>query len=112
MDKPCELTQKRCKPCEGGVDPLGAAESRLLLAQVPGWALSADGRSIHRQFDFRDFDETMAFINAMADVARRDDHHPDFTAGYKHCLVSYTTHAIGGLSENDFICAAKLNALV
>jgi 4a-hydroxytetrahydrobiopterin dehydratase len=108
----CDLTDKSCKPCEGGVEPLSQAQAEVLISQTGGWVLSDDGKMIARRFQFRDFYQTMAFINAMAWVANSEDHHPDFSAGYNSCEVGYTTHAIGGLSENDFICAAKINALI
>lgn len=105
------LTTEHCQPCEGGIDPLDSRRIARLLPQVPGWSLADDGRSIARQFDFDGFLRTMNFINAMAWMTQRQGHHPDFTAGPYHCRVSYTTHAIGGLSENDFICAARLNRI-
>lgn len=108
----CDLTDKSCKPCEGGVTPLSRQEAEATMSQIEGWSLNEPGTEITRCFQFRDFYQTMAFINAMAWVANIEDHHPDFSAGYKTCEVSYTTHAIGGLSENDFICAAKINALL
>lgn len=108
----CDLTDKSCKPCEGGVAPLTVNEAEEAMTQVKGWELSEDGKMISRKFGFKDFYQTMAFINAMAWVANSEDHHPDFSAGYNNCEVGYTTHAIGGLSENDFICAAKINALL
>lgn len=82
-----------------------------MLREVEGWSLSEDGKMISRRFEFRGFYRTMAFINAMAWVVNNEGHHPDFSAGYNYCEVGFTTHAIDGLSENDFICAAKLNAL-
>ena len=106
------LKNKKCKPCEGGVCPLDESHSKLHLDQIPGWDLDKDSTSIVRTLKFKDFSATIAFINAMADMAEEQDHHPDFCAGYSYCEVRYTTHAIGGLSENDFICAAKINALV
>ncbi|MBI5612742.1 MAG: 4a-hydroxytetrahydrobiopterin dehydratase [Gammaproteobacteria bacterium] len=106
-----ELTQKTCKPCEGGVKPLTRAEAETMLAQVPGWSLSADAGEIGRSFKFKNYYETMAFVNALAWVAHREDHHPDIEVGYSTCRVRFTTHAIKGLSENDFICAAKINRL-
>jgi 4a-hydroxytetrahydrobiopterin dehydratase len=106
------LEQQQCEPCEGGVDPLGDVRAALLVRQVPGWGISGDGMAIRRGFQFRGFLSTMSFINAMAWIANQQGHHPDFDAGYDYCSVTFTTHAIGGLSENDFICAAKLNALV
>ena len=106
------LKNKQCKPCEGGVCPLDEEDSVFHLGQVPGWELAEDNKSIKRTIRFRDFLETISFINAMAYMSEQQDHHPDFSAGYNYCEVSYTTHAIGGLSENDFICAAKINDLL
>jgi 4a-hydroxytetrahydrobiopterin dehydratase len=107
-----ELGTKRCLPCEGGMKPIGADEARRLLAQLDGsWRLTEDGRSIRREFRFVDFHRTMSFVNALAHIANVEDHHPDLELGYNYCRVRYTTHAAGGLSENDFICAAKIDAL-
>ena len=107
-----DLANRHCKPCEGGISPTTRDQAQTNLKQVAGWELSEDGTMISRRFGFKNFYETMAFINAMAWIANSQDHHPDFSAGYKHCLVNFTTHAISGLSENDFICAAKLNKLL
>jgi len=107
-----DLTARHCKPCEGGVAPMNREQAESLLPQVPGWDLSEDGKSIGRRFSFKEFYKTVAFINAMAWIANAEDHHPDFSAGYNYCEVSFTTHAIKGLSENDFICAAKINDLL
>jgi 4a-hydroxytetrahydrobiopterin dehydratase len=104
-----ELARKKCVPCEGGVAPLTAEQIRPLLKGLPGWAL--DGEMISKTYTFKNYHETMAFVNAAAWVSHREDHHPDLLVGYKQCKVSYVTHAINGLSENDFICAAKLDAL-
>lgn len=106
-----DLKEKRCVPCEGGTRPLEADQARALLEQISGWTLADDAKSIHRRFEFKGFYKTMAFINAMAWIANKEQHHPDFSAGYNFCTVTFTTHAIDGLSENDFICAAKLNDL-
>jgi len=106
------LKNKHCKPCEGGVCPLDENVSILHLDQLPGWELAEDKTNITRTLRFRDFLETISFINAMAYMAEQQGHHPDFSAGYNYCEVRYTTHAIGGLSENDFICAAKINDLL
>lgn len=105
----CDLTGRTCKPCEGGVAPKTEAEARALLAQVPGWELK--GNEIARTFAFKNYYQTTAFVNAAAWVAHREDHHPEITFGYKTCTIRYSTHSIGGLSDNDFICAAKINAL-
>ena len=86
---------------------------RLLLNEVgKHWKLADDHTYIQADFSFGNFHETMAFANAVAWIAHREDHHPDMEIGYKHCLVRYTTHAAGGLSENDFICASKIDALL
>jgi 4a-hydroxytetrahydrobiopterin dehydratase len=108
----CDLTEKHCVPCEGGVDPIDRAEAETLLEDLPGWVLSDDGKMISRRFEFKGFYRTVAFINAMAWIVNRENHHPDFSAGYNYCDVGFTTHAIDGLSENDFICAAKVSALL
>ncbi len=107
-----ELRNKHCKPCAGGVEPLSHETATALLGQLEdGWALFADGKEIRRDFSFGGFYRTMNFANAVAWIANAEDHHPDLELGYGHCLVRYTTHAIDGLSENDFICAAKIDAL-
>ena len=104
-----DLAHKQCKPCEGGVTPLTPQEIGLLLGQLKGWQLR-DG-VITRTYEFKNYYQTMAFVNAAAWVSHRENHHPDMTVGYSECKVDYSTHAISGLSENDFICAAKLDAL-
>ena len=106
------LATKRCKPCEGGVEPLTAEVARELLRSVPLWSISESGREVSRLFEFKDFLGAMSFANAVAWIAEREGHHPDLELGWGRCLVRYRTHAIGGLSENDFICAAKVDALV
>ena len=83
------------------------------MAQLnEGWEISGDGKEISRDFKFKGFYRTMSFVNAIAWIANDEDHHPDMEVGYGHCRVRYTTHAIGGLSINDFICAAKIDKLV
>ena len=112
MNTVCDLTNRHCVPCEGGVPTLTRTEAETLLADVPGWELADDNKSIYRRFEFKGFYKCMSFINAMAWIANAENHHPDFSAGYNFCEVTFTTHAIDGLSENDFICAAKVNALL
>ncbi len=107
-----KLTEKKCVPCEGGTSPLTHERVAELLPEIAGWQVDDAGKAIYRRFEFKGFYKTMAFINAMAWVANQENHHPDFEAGYNFCLVNFTTHAIDGLSDNDFICAAKLNALL
>ncbi|HXJ37473.1 MAG TPA: 4a-hydroxytetrahydrobiopterin dehydratase [Candidatus Eisenbacteria bacterium] len=104
-----DLRAKRCLPCEGGVPKLDAAAVALLLPEVPEWEARDD--RLHRRFVFKDFVEAMRFVNRMADVAEAEGHHPDFTVHYRQVDVVIWTHAVGGLSENDFILAAKIDAL-
>jgi 4a-hydroxytetrahydrobiopterin dehydratase len=107
-----ELAQRKCKPCEGGVAPLTRDAAQELLAKLQdGWTLTADARSIRRELAFKDFYRTMSFVNAVAHVANIEDHHPDLEVGYNYCRITFTTHAIKGLSENDFICAAKIDSV-
>jgi 4a-hydroxytetrahydrobiopterin dehydratase len=103
------LAQKKCKPCEGGVKPFTAEEANKLLKDLKGWAL--EGGKLAKTYLFQNYYETMAFVNALAWISHREDHHPDLGVHYNKCRVEYSTHAIGGLSENDFICAAKCEAL-
>jgi 4a-hydroxytetrahydrobiopterin dehydratase len=107
----CSLTDKNCKPCEGGVAPYTKDEITTMLPKLNSWQLSDDNKSISKQFKFSNFYKTMAFVNAVAWVANAEGHHPDLKVGYDYCDILYTTHAIDGLSENDFICAAKIDAL-
>jgi 4a-hydroxytetrahydrobiopterin dehydratase len=103
-----DLAARHCQPCQGGT-PLGPDEVRALLPQAPDWSLDPSGESISRTYSFRNFYETMAFVNAVAWLAHREDHHPELQVSYRSCRVRYRTHAVGGLSENDFICAAQVN---
>ncbi len=109
MNIQCSLAQKSCKPCEGGVPALDASEIERLLATLEGW-VCIDNRLV-KTYRFKNYYETMAFVNATAWISHREDHHPDLEVSYRECRVCYSTHAIGGLSENDFICAAKMDAL-
>ena len=107
-----DLADRRCVPCEGGVTPLSRAAAEEVLQRLDeGWVLAPDATHIQREFRFKDFFRTMSFVNAVAHVANLEDHHPDLEVGYGYCRVRFTTHAIGGLSENDLICAAKVDAL-
>jgi 4a-hydroxytetrahydrobiopterin dehydratase len=105
-----ELNEKKCVACEGGIPPLSAEKITEYLAQVPGWSLNTKGQ-IQKDYQFKNFYHTMAFVNAMAWIAHQENHHPDLEIGFNYCRVFYSTHAINGLSENDFICAAKINTL-
>ena len=106
-----ELTQRRCEACEGGIAPLDEASVTDWLRRVSGWSRSASTPGIERKFGFSTYPAVILFANAVAWVAERENHHPILELHYGHCIVRYYTHAIGGLSVNDFICAAKVNAL-
>jgi 4a-hydroxytetrahydrobiopterin dehydratase len=107
-----ELASKKCVPCEGGTAPMGRAEAQSLLKQLqPEWRLADDGKSLHREWKFKNFYHTMSFVNAVAHIANAEDHHPDLEVGYGYSRLKYSTHAVDGLSENDFICAAKIDSL-
>jgi len=107
-----ELAERKCKPCEGGVAPLARVDAERLLRQLaPEWKLADDAHAIRREFAFKDFYRAMSFVNALAHIANIEDHHPDLNVGYNYCRVFFMTHAIKGLSENDFICAAKIDRI-
>ncbi len=107
-----DLADKKCVPCEGGVPALSRAEALGLSEQLHAdWRVADDGKSIKRDLKFKDFYRTMSFVNALAHIANIEDHHPDLEVGYDYCRVTFSTHAVGGLSQNDFICAAKLDQL-
>ncbi len=105
------LTQKHCVPCEGGIPPMPREEAEKLMAEIPEWKLAEDGLSIHRQFRFGDFAEALGFVNLVGDLAELEGHHPDITIRWNKVDVLLSTHAIKGLSENDFILAAKIDQL-
>jgi len=104
-----ELAAKRCKPCEGGMPPLNLDESKRLLAQVEGWKL--EEKTIQKSFKFKNFVEAIKFVNRVADLAESEGHHPDIHISYNRVKLSLMAHVIGGLSENDFILAAKIDRL-
>jgi 4a-hydroxytetrahydrobiopterin dehydratase len=104
-----DLTTRRCKPCEGAMPPLSSAEVTELMQQLEGWEFL--DKVIRKDYQFKNYYQTMAFVNAIAWISHREDHHPDLAVGYNRCRVEYTTHAINGLSENDFICAAKIDTI-
>lgn len=108
-----KLTERRCKPCEGKSEALSPEQAAAMLKEInPRWQLDEQSRAIQASFSFRNYYQTTAFVNAVAWIAHNEDHHPDISFGYRRCDVTYSTHAIDGLSENDFICAAKIDALV
>ncbi|HWI15436.1 MAG TPA: 4a-hydroxytetrahydrobiopterin dehydratase [Burkholderiales bacterium] len=106
---PIDLVRSRCKPCEGGVEPLKGEEAHNLLKQLQDWQLHDD--VLGKTYTFKNHYQAVAFANAVAWISHREDHHPDMAVGYNTVRVAYTTHAIRGLSVNDFICAAKVDAL-
>ncbi|WP_426688738.1 4a-hydroxytetrahydrobiopterin dehydratase [Rhodanobacter ginsengiterrae] len=107
-----ELSTKHCQARKGKEHALDAADIAELLQRLPGWKLANDGKAIVKDFRFPDFHHTLGFINAVGFMANHEDHHPDLEAGYGHCQVLWSTHDVGGLSLNDFICAARLEALL
>jgi 4a-hydroxytetrahydrobiopterin dehydratase len=106
-----DLASRECKPCPKGTPPLGLEQATELLREIPDWSLTDSSTAIGREFRFKDFHQTMAFVNAVAWIAHQTDHHPDLEVGYNRCTVNFSTHSIGGLSDNDFICAARIDAL-
>ncbi len=112
IQTPAELTQKKCRPCEGGVEPCPLDEARAQLESLVGWRLTGDGQRIRKEWTVKNFMAGIEFFNRCAEVAEADGHHPDLhIEGYRNVAVELWTHAIGGLSENDFILAAKLDRL-
>ena len=107
--KMSELLQKKCVPCEGGMPTLREEEVKKLLAQVSGW--DVNGKWISKEFKRKNFVEAMEFVNQVADLAEEEGHHPDIHIFYSRVRFDIWTHAIGGLSENDFILAAKIDSI-
>jgi 4a-hydroxytetrahydrobiopterin dehydratase len=103
------LSRHKCAPLPRGAKPLSRAEIKRLLAPLPGWLFK--GGVIAKTYGFGNYHETMAFVNAAAFVAHREDHHPDMAVSYNKCRVAFSTHSIGGISMNDFICAARIELL-
>lgn len=106
------LEAKSCGPCRGGVPPLTAGEAGAYLPETPGWTLSEDAKRIQKTFTFRDFASAMAFVLQVAELSEREGHHPDISFGWGYCHITFQTHRIHGLHENDFIMAAKVNTLL
>ncbi|MGH8117186.1 MAG: 4a-hydroxytetrahydrobiopterin dehydratase [Rhodanobacteraceae bacterium] len=105
-----ELAAQRCKPRKGD-QPLDTERTHELLSLLPGWQAAADGTSIAKTFRFKNFYETLGFVNAVGWMANRQDHHPDLDVGYNRCVVHWSTHDVGGLSMNDFSCAARVEQI-
>ncbi len=106
-----DLLKKKCVPCEGGAMPLDMNQAKRYLDEVPGWALSTDGKKISKEFKFQDFIGAINFVERVADVAEMENHHPDIHVYYNKVVLELWTHASGGLSENDFIVADKVDVI-
>ncbi|HVZ12267.1 MAG TPA: 4a-hydroxytetrahydrobiopterin dehydratase [Patescibacteria group bacterium] len=106
-----DLTKKKCVPCEGGVDPFTDEEIKTYQSYLKTQWDIVDGKKIERMFKFKDFREAMEFVNKVADIANEEDHHPDILINYSRVTITLWTHAIGGLSANDFIVAAKIEKI-
>jgi 4a-hydroxytetrahydrobiopterin dehydratase len=100
-----------CREIPKGTPPMDLAQVNAHLAELPGWEVTSGGKAIAREFKFRNFYETMSFVNAAAHVANTQDHHPDLAVSYNVCRITYNTHTVGGISENDLICAARIQSL-
>ncbi|MBJ6980507.1 4a-hydroxytetrahydrobiopterin dehydratase [Luteimonas sp. MC1572] len=105
------LAQAHCIPRKGSEHKLHEGRVHELMPEVAGWSLAENGQALTRTFRFPDYYRTMSFVNALAHMANREDHHPDLGVHYDRCVVRYSTHDVGGLSENDFICAARADAI-
>ncbi|MEO8747202.1 MAG: 4a-hydroxytetrahydrobiopterin dehydratase [Rhodanobacter sp.] len=105
-----DLATQHCQP-QQGMQALDAAQIARLLSQLSGWQLDTSAHTLTKDFRFPDFHHTLGFINAVGFIANQQDHHPDLEAGYGHCTLRWSTHDVGGLSRNDFICAARVDAL-
>jgi 4a-hydroxytetrahydrobiopterin dehydratase len=111
MDTLVSLAARSCTPLRGAEHRLAPERVQAALALLPGWELVEEGLAIRKTFRFPDYYRTLAFVNALAYVAHREDHHPDLGVHYDRCVVRYSTHDVGGLSDNDFACAAKAERL-
>lgn len=108
-----DLSTKHCESCEGIGQALNPEQIHNLMPQLDSsWETGKDNKTIHRKLKFKNFYETMAFVNAVAFMANRENHHPDLMIGYNYCDITYMTHALNGLTHNDFICASKVDALL
>jgi len=110
MGETTRLAARHCKPLAAGTPALDARAAADFLAQLDGWRI--EGGELRREFKFPDHHHAIAFVNAVAWISHRQDHHPDLEVGYNRVVVRYSTHSVGGLSENDFICAARVDALL
>ena len=112
VQNPDQLTTKKCVPCEGGVDPCPLPFVHKQLEKIPGWHLTSDNQRIRKEWAFKDFVTSLDFFNKVGEIAEAEAHHPDLhLESYRNVSIEIWTHAIGGLSENDFILAAKINEI-
>jgi len=111
MSEEAQLFERKCVPCQGGVPPLTPEAAEAMLSQVPGWELIEEATKLRRSFTFKNFMEAQAFAVQVGNISEEQGHHPDITYGWGFCTVIYYTHKIGGLHENDFIMAARVNAI-
>ncbi|WP_395787215.1 4a-hydroxytetrahydrobiopterin dehydratase [Aquimonas sp.] len=107
-----DLASQRCQPRRGAEHLLLPSRSEAALTALPGWAVVENGEALSKTYNFADYYRTLAFVNALAFVAHAEDHHPDLSVHYNRCVVRFSTHDVGGLSENDLICAAKVETLI
>jgi 4a-hydroxytetrahydrobiopterin dehydratase len=103
------LSAKRCEPCQGGDEPMTMEQAERMMGEVPGWEIADSAKRIKRCFKFDNFTQALEFVNKIGEVAEQEQHHPDITFGWGYVTVEVFTHKIGGLHENDFILASKLN---
>ncbi len=108
---PNNLSAGHCVPCEGGTLPIDKESAEVLLNNIPNWSLSTDGKAIHKEYTFKDFKEALAFTNTIGTIAETEGHHPDITLSWGKVSITLSTHAINGLSGNDFILAAKIDEI-
>ncbi|MCD8500026.1 MAG: 4a-hydroxytetrahydrobiopterin dehydratase [Gammaproteobacteria bacterium] len=107
----CDLSNKTCVPCEGNAQPLTPEQVSRYMVSFHAWEVNSEFTELSRCFIFKNYYHVMAFVNAVAFIAHHEKHHPDLSVHYNRVVVRYSTHAISGLSENDFICAAKIDEL-
>lgn len=106
------LTEKHCKACSGETTALTAQQAGMLMTSIKDWQLNSSATEITKTYKFKNYYQTIAFVNALAWIANTENHHPDLAVSYNQCIVNFSTHSIKGLSENDFICAAKVDKLI
>ncbi|ATX82597.1 pterin-4-alpha-carbinolamine dehydratase [Mariprofundus ferrinatatus] len=109
---PENLQNKSCMPCKGGVAPMDRQDAERMLIEIRGWELSDDARQLRRTVTFSNFVDAQLFATTVGELSESEGHHPDISFGWGYCTITFYTHKIGGLHENDFIMAAKVNSLM